>query len=647
MRPMTAGKVHIMMLCGVLIAIALTTEAAQQTVFRSGVDVVTADVTVVNGDGRPIPGLGADAFDVKVDGGPRRVVWAEFVPHRVTPLHAADAAQHFSTNEEAAPGRVVMVAVDQAHIRRVEGLAALRAATAFIDALDPADKVAAAPVNHAGSIQFSTDHAGVKRYLQGLTGNATTTPTRYNVGLTEAIAISDGSRTRLDQVVRRECGEAITRIESQQRVAAANGVRDSCPAEIEQEARGIVQQARTDARVSIDALARLVGRLAEIPGPKTLVLLSEGLVAEPQLFDLTSLGAAAQAARVTLYVLQLETPIFEAADTTTSPTMQADRQARGDGLVRLAETARGALFHLVGADPYPFRRILTELSGYYLVAFEVADRDRDGRAHHIDVKARARGATVRARPSFTIPAAPAPIAESDLVRLLRSSAIATELPLRAAAYTFREPQGDRLRVIVSAEIDSAAPGRDVTIAFVIVEGSGLVVASGSGRTDRGRYSVPVTVPAGRYQLKVAAIDESGRQASVARTFSAVLGGSGALRVSDLMLADPSAGEAPLRPAVLRADADRVVAYLEVYAPIGWNSGSSRARFEIADGRGAAVGRAVTAPLQNAGSGRWTVSSELTIGDLAPGSYEVAATVALQGIPEQRLTRPFVVVTSSR
>jgi VWFA-related protein len=645
MRPIMKTRTAHGALCAVCVLAGFTGAAAQQTVFRSGVDVVTADVTVVNGDGRPIPGLGADAFDVKVDGTPRRVVWAEFVPHRVTPLHGADAAPYFSTNEEAAQGRVVMVAVDQAHIRRVEGLGALRAATAFIDALDPADKVAAAPVNHTGSIQFTTDHAGVKRYLQGLTGNATPTPTHYNVGLTEAIAIGDGSRTRLNQVVRRECGEPMAPLESPQRVAAAKGVRDPCPVEIEQEARGIVQQARTDARVSIDALARLVGRLAELPGPKTLVLLSEGLVAEPQLFDLTSLGAAAQAARVTLYVLQLETPIFEAADTTTSPTMQADRQARADGLARLAGTARGALFHLVGADPYPFRRILTELSGYYLVAFEAADRDRDGRAHHIDVKARTPGATVRARPSFTIPAAPAPIAESDLVRLLRSSAIATEMPLRAAAYTFREPQGDRLRVIVSAEIDSAAPGRDVTIAFVIVDGSGLVVASGSGRTDRGRYSIPVTVPTGRYQLKVAAIDESGRQASVARTFSAVLGGSGAVRVSDLMLADPSAGEAPLRPAVLRVAADRVVAYLEAYAPIGWNSELSRARFEIEDSRGAAVGQPVTASLQSAGAGRWTVSSELAIGDVAPGSYEVAATIALQGIPEQRLTRPFVVVTS--
>ena len=101
----------------------------------------------------------------------------------------------------------------------------------------------------------------------------------------------------------------------------------------------------------------LIERLSEIDGPKTLVLVSEGLVAEPQLVDMTALGAAAQAARVTIYVLQLEIPILDASERTASPTLQADLQAREDGLVRLAGTARGALFHLVGADSHPFNRI--------------------------------------------------------------------------------------------------------------------------------------------------------------------------------------------------------------------------------------------------------------------------------------------------
>jgi hypothetical protein len=114
-----------------------------------------------------------------------------------------------------------------------------------------------------------------------------------------------------------------------------------------------------------------------------------------------------------------------------------------------------------------------------------------------------------------------------------------------------------------------------------------------------------------------------------------------------MLADPSAPDAPLRPAVLRAGDDRVIAYLEAYAPLGWNSGGSRVRLEIRDSQGAIAGTPVTADLRGGGAGRWTISSELPIGNLAPGSYEVVATIALQGIPEQRLTRPFVVMASSR
>jgi len=192
-------------------------------------------------------------------------------------------------------------------------------------------------------------------------------------------------------------------------------------------------------------------------------------------------------------------------------------------------------------------------------------------------------------------------------------------------------------------VDSTEPGRDVTVAFAVVDGRGLVAASGSGRTERGRYSSPVMVPTGRYQLKVAAIDGSGRQANVARMVSAVLGGSPSVRISDLMLADPSAPDASLRPAVLRAADDRIVAYLEAYTPAGWNSEGSRARFEITDSRGATVGPPVTASPRSAGAGRWIISSELATGNLAAGSYEVAATISLTGIPEQRLTRPVVVV----
>lgn len=459
---------------------------AQQAVFRSGIDVVTVDVSVLDGAGRPVEGLSGSAFDVTIDGTPRRVVWAEFVPHRIAPLDPdpEGARDSFSTNEHAASGRLVMIAVDQLHIRRVEGLAALRAASAFIDSLEPADRVAAAPLDDGGAVEFTRDHPAVKRYLQRLTGAASVIPAHFNLGLTEALAIADGSRTQLDMAVRRECGQTLARFENPERLAAANFLRDPCPVQVEQEGRAFAQQARTEARLSLEALEKLIGRLGEIEGPKTLVLVSEGLVAEPQLFDMAALGAAAQAARVTIYVLQLDAPMFDASESRISPTMNADRQMRGDGLSRLAGATRGARFTLVGADPHPFRRILSEISAYYLVGFEAAEGDRDGRTRRVSVAARAPGATVRSRSVLRMPITLTPAATgSHIERLLRSPRVSTELSLRVAAYTFRAAGDDRLRVLVSAETDHGGYGREVTLGYVVVNDQAVIVASGAGTTQ--------------------------------------------------------------------------------------------------------------------------------------------------------------------
>ena len=176
---------------------------AQQPVFRSGVELVTVDVTVVDDVGNPIENLSAESFDVRVDGEPRRVVSADYVRYRsasgVVPLSGVE----FSSNENIDPGRLILIAVDRAHIRRVEGLAALRAAANFVDALDPADRVAAAPLDHDGAIQFTNEHASVKRYLERLSG--------------EASAASDGVQHRSRRGAR-----------DQRRRAAPGSIRSCC-----------------------------------------------------------------------------------------------------------------------------------------------------------------------------------------------------------------------------------------------------------------------------------------------------------------------------------------------------------------------------------------------------------------------------------
>ena len=279
--------------------------------------------------------------------------------------------------------------------------------------------------------------------MPGCSGTATRSVRQFNLGISEALEIADGGRARLADAVLRECGRSLTEYVSTARAADDAAGRDSCPEQLEQESRGLAQHAHAQARMSLAALEALVARLKELPGPKTIVLLSEGMIVDPRRVDLSKLAADAQAARVTIYALLLETPLFDATQQRVSPTDTRDRQVRQDGVDQVAGAARGAVFRLVGSDPSPFARIARELSGNYLLAFEAADSDRDARPHRIRVTLTRGRHAVRARTHFTMPPATAPARGAQLSGLLRTLSPANELPLRVATYTYAEPGATR------------------------------------------------------------------------------------------------------------------------------------------------------------------------------------------------------------
>lgn len=622
--------------------------AGQLTVFRSGVDLVTVDVSVHGADGRPVEGLGPEDFALKVDGRPRRVVSAQFISHPPAAARSAGrGARHYSSNERADAGRFVVIAVDQRHIRRLEGTAALRAAAAFVDALDPADLVAVVSLQRPGPLVATTDRHAARRAIERLVGEGEFFAGALTIGVAEALFIAEGHRAKLDEVVRRECGVPLGRLENPRRLEDINFMRDPCPVQIEQEARALVQQVRTETGLSVKALTAIVERLKDREGPKTLVLLSEGLIAEPQLFDFAELAAAAQAAQVAVYVLQLEMPVFEAAQDRLSPSAAEDDRLRTDGLARLAGAARGALFRIVGSDPSPFERIAREFAGHYLLAFEAEPGDRDGRLHRIHVSLARGGGALRARSAFRLdpPAAgPEATPEDALVQLLRQTRLATELPLRVATFVYREPGAPRFRVAVSAEAETGAGAASgATIGFVVLDERQVIVASGAAPADGGRRTLAALLPPGRYTLKVAAIDRLGRRGSVVRAFVAGLPTSGGLEVSDLMLAEPAPAEGvPLRPVVDRAPSGALVAYLELYGRPTLALDSLRVHVRVTDEQTGAVVAEVPAAVTRGGRSWAIARAELAIGDLAPGSYTAHAVVSVAERTVARASRSFTV-----
>ena len=644
---MSRDTPYLPVLGGIVLATAslLAQAPAGTPTFRANIDLVTVDASVLDDQGRPIESLTAGDFRLEVDGRERAVASAQFVFQGISDNRSAGpSAAHFSSNEGADGGRLIVIAVDEAHIRRLEGRPALVSATRFIESLPEADRVGVVGLTNAGTLTLSRDRAALRKTLERLTGVGDPMTQQLNLGVSEALEIADGSRSRLADAVLRECGRALSEYVNLARaVEETGGGRDACPEQVEQESRAIAQFAHMQAGVSVGALQALVARLKDLPGPKTIVLVSEGMVVDPRRVDLSQLAADAHAARVTIYGLQLEVPAFEAALDRVSPTASRDLNIRHDGVARVAGAARGAVFRQVGTDPKPFERIARELSGYYLLGFEARESDRDGRPHRIRVSlARSRGRDLRARTAFTLPPATPVARGAELTSLLRSPAPATELPLRVATYAYAEPSEASVRVVISAEAGNAATPAGTWLGFVLIDGAGVIAATAAHRAIDARYSFSATVAPGTYLLRAAAIDPLGRQGSVERAFRVQPGQTDQLHVGDLMLAPtPSSAAEPLAPFVDRVSGTHIVAYLETHS-----SGSAPRPDAVAVHvtLSASTDAVVTARSSiTVRDGGWAVTRTiLSIAALPAGSYVAHAEIMAGGTVVARTARPFTI-----
>ena len=116
--------------------------APQQPTFRSRVDLVDVDVSVLDKNRLPVPGLTADDFVVRENGKVRPILAfsAVSLPTRQRPVARwmEDAAPDEATNAVATEGRLVVILMNR-NITTEQVPVARRIAGAAIDQLGPAD----------------------------------------------------------------------------------------------------------------------------------------------------------------------------------------------------------------------------------------------------------------------------------------------------------------------------------------------------------------------------------------------------------------------------------------------------------------------------------------------------------------------------
>ena len=490
--------------------------------FPSAVDLVRIDAVVLDARERPVERLRASDFELREDGQPQAITSFEAVVVRGRAPLSVEVPR--AARPAPADGALFLLFYDDLHLTPARTAPAREAVRRFLtEAVRPGDRVTiVAPdqdvwwtarlEERRGDLLAVADRLAGRRTRGSSTADyqALLVHQRGEEGLLDQYT-PEAVRARTSS----EARQAQDAADRQRQVAAGGGQIPAPPSMIggssHPDLRGMgnpmrVAEAEADYadaarlnRVALGALRDAVAALALVPGRKSLVVVSEGIVDDPEVGELAQVVDAARAANAVLYFLDvrgLEGSGYVAEQPSTGPpgppstTVQTLlRQGAGIGTERLAdETGGRTLASNDLADG--LRRVAAEAHSYYLLGYVPAERQRPGE-REITVRVRRPGLTVRARaarhvegpvePRTTaVAATPAPAgATRDALNLLvRSGADLADVPLALSSYVFDETSPGRARVIVAADLDlpPAKGGTEVTYRMLVVplgEGTGL------------------------------------------------------------------------------------------------------------------------------------------------------------------------------
>jgi tetratricopeptide (TPR) repeat protein len=292
----------------------------------------------------------------------------------------------------------------------------------------------------------------------------------------------------------------------------------------------------------------------------------------------------------------------------------------------------------------------------YLLIFEPESGDRDGKPHSITVAVPARtGLDIRAaRNQFSIEAPTSQTDEAILKETLQAPTLASEIGLKLAAYTLRDPASDKLRILMAAEIErSGSPDGRLALAYSLVDEKGRLIHSAIDHEVKTpvsadalqKYSGFILSDAtGTHTLKIAVVDERGRRGSVEHSFRAGLTEVGEVRATDLLLADNKTGSGSADPAVGREFTSGTVNnYIELYAEAPEVLKNTTVMFEVAkDAQARALDGAAgrVHPASTDAPNRRTLEGSIPLALLPPGDYVARAVVTTDGRKVGQVTRPF-------
>ncbi len=450
--------------------------------FPSQLDLVTVDVIVTDKSGNPVQGLTAADFVLSEEGKPQTISSFEAVVLPEFEAAASPMRSRVSTNTplpRPQQRRTFVLVFDDVHMAPERIVVARRAVGDFVrGALRPGDQVTLVPTSGgawwtAEIPEGAADLTAAMGRLQGLRQvNASATD---HISDWEAVQLYvRRDKEVMSQVARRYYEHRIILEPPGGADRADLQVNPGLPL-IQAKSTEVYQAALERKRVTLGILRRVAESLVSVKGRKSVILVSEGFVHEPQLTEFRAVVRAGRQSNAAIYFLDargisagpvaFDAEVAEFTDPRDLNTMLNEDLVAAQGADSIAIDTGG--FSLKNSNDLGagLRRIANESRSYYLLGYLPTSASRDGKFHKIEVKVGRPDVQVRARRGYYAPkegevTQPKRDSLSPVVRqALDSPYLGAGIPLRMTSYVLGAAAAPgKTAVLVVAEADPAALG---------------------------------------------------------------------------------------------------------------------------------------------------------------------------------------------
>jgi VWFA-related protein len=506
--------------------------------FKVQVDYVEVDALVTDARGNYVRDLKKEDFQVFEDGKPQAVTNFALIDIPIEraerPLFAKQAIEpDVKSNERPFDGRIYVMLLDEAHTIPSNTSLVRRAAQKFID-----EKLGA---NDLMAVVFARGVVGGGgSYGQEFTGNKRL--------LSLAVQQFTGSAPR---------SATLNKLQDYINTSAsrAAGAGSGPPQDMDR------QEREFNARAMLEEMTAVSEWFSSVRGrKKTILLFSEGISYD--IHDVFANGGnnaasmitqrmqdfvrSATKSNVSLYAIDprglmalsdgnIELTSVGAGDPNAAGLnergLQDEARLARESLQTFAEETGG--FAVVNTNGFAnaYDRIVQENSAYYVLAYYPPNPKRDGKFHKIEVRVTRPGLTVRSRRGYANPTGkvPTPVKSAisaELRDTLESPLPVSGLTMKVFATPFKGV-APNASVLLGVELRgrdlSTAENSSLEMAVFAVDAKGKMKASSretvalnlkpETRTRVEQSSIRIlsrmNIPAGRYQLRVAAHDLSG------------------------------------------------------------------------------------------------------------------------------------------